>query len=211
MLNQLVARMQLDRRVHVHLYLSFFVNDPLAKVPWKLKDLAWRFSRLELFCVATEPFEHIVCVWSIDVAFVHQWKTHAKFSCGHSLNIFVLCFFLAQELAARKANHCKAVLLVPIVQLHELFIVPLGEGSLGGNVHNKSASLALHVVAEHRFIEVDVSDQDGPQLADYLALTSVLTRFPRRTEADASLSIAHLVASFFSLLTRSLALFNGLK
>ena len=50
-LDKFVAGVQLNRRVHVHLYFAFFVNDPLAKVPRQLEHSTRIFSRHQFFCV----------------------------------------------------------------------------------------------------------------------------------------------------------------
>ena len=134
-------------------------------------------------------------LWPIHITLVHQGETNAEFSRCDALDVIILCLFLIEKLATGEANHLQSVLLVPIVQLNELLIVALGEGSLRGDVDDECALLTLHEVAEHELVQVDVPYQDRPQLSDYVAHTSVLSIFPRRTEAYTCLSIAHLSSS----------------
>ena len=78
MLNELVRRVQLHCWVQVHLDATLPVNDPLAKVPRQLVDLARLFCGLKLSRVTAEPFEDVVCVRSIYHDLIHEWETHSK-------------------------------------------------------------------------------------------------------------------------------------
>lgn len=105
--------------------------------------------------------------------------------------MLIRCQLLVEELAAWKAYDLKACLLVPVVQLDHLSVVAFGEGSLGCDIGDHEALFALHEVTEHELVQVDVLDEERPQLANVLDLAFVLSLFPRRPEANASLSISH--------------------
>ena len=77
------------------------------------------------------------------------------------------------------------------MQLDHLSVVAFGEGSLGCDIGDHEALFALHKVTEHELVQVDVLDEERPQLANVLDLAFVLSLFPRRPEANASLSISH--------------------
>ena len=191
MLNELVRRVQLHCWVQVHLDATLAVNDPLAKVPRQLIDLSWPLYGLKLSRVSTEPFEDVVRVRSIDHNLVHEWETHSELLYSHFLYLLIRCQLLVEELAAREAYDLQACLLVSVVQLDHLSVVALGEGSLGCDIGDQKALLALHEVSEHELVQVDVLDKERPQLANVLNIAFVLSLFPRRPEANASLSISH--------------------
>ena len=86
----------------------------------------------------------------------------------------------------------QAILFVSLVQLDHLSVVALGEGSHGGDIGDKQALFALHEISKHILVQINVLDNDGPQSLDILALAAVIPSFPRRPEANASLSISHI-------------------
>ena len=183
--------MQLHGWIQVHLNATLAVNDPLAKVPRQLVDFAGLLDGLKLSRVATEPFEDFVSFRSIHHYLVHERETHSELLHSHFLYLLVRGQLLVEELAAGEAYDLQASLLVSIVQLDHLSVVAFGEGSLGCDIGDQEALFALHEVTEHEFVQVDVLNEERPQLADVLDLAFVLSLFPRRPEANARLGISH--------------------
>lgn len=85
----------------------------------------------------------------IHVYLVHEGEAHFELLSMHLFYLLVCLCLLVQKLAAGEADDLKALSLVASIQLHQLPVVLLGEGSLGGDVDDEGALLALHVVAEH--------------------------------------------------------------
>ena len=130
-------------------------------------------------------------VRSIHVTLLQDWKLHAEFLL-HCLFDFCVCrLFLFKELAARKADHLQATLLVPIVELYKLSVVAFCKGSLGGHIDDQSAFLPFHEVTQDELIQVQVSDDYRPEFPDKVALIPVIASLPRGPKTDASLSISH--------------------
>ena len=73
-------------------------------------------------------------VWSIYITFFHDWKLDAKFLLHCLLDLRISRLFLVKKLPARKSDHLKATLLVPIVELYKLSVVAFCKGSLGGHI-----------------------------------------------------------------------------
>ena len=117
-------------------------------------------------------------VRSVDEHLIHEWEAYFKLLDSHSLDFFVRRFFLVEELATGESYHLQTRLLVTFVQLDQLSVVAFGERSLGGDVGDQQALLALHEITKHVLAEVDVLDEERPKLASDLAIVSVLSLFP---------------------------------
>eukprot|EP00353_Schmidingerella_taraikaensis_P019477 CAMPEP_0185604834 /NCGR_PEP_ID=MMETSP0436-20130131/3586_1 /TAXON_ID=626734 ORGANISM="Favella taraikaensis, Strain Fe Narragansett Bay" /NCGR_SAMPLE_ID=MMETSP0436 /ASSEMBLY_ACC=CAM_ASM_000390 /LENGTH=99 /DNA_ID=CAMNT_0028235825 /DNA_START=1545 /DNA_END=1839 /DNA_ORIENTATION=- len=93
-------------------------------------------------------------------------EPHVELFDGHFLYLLIGGLLLIEELAAGEADDLEAGLLVSLVQLDHLSVVALGEGSLGSHIGDKQTLFTLHEVAEHVLVQVDVSHEQGPQLAN---------------------------------------------
>ena len=70
-----------------------------------------------------------MCILSINIDLVHEWKLHIELLFGFLFYYCIRVGLLLQKLVTWEAHNLKPVLLIPFVQLSQLLVVALGKGS----------------------------------------------------------------------------------
>jgi len=99
---------------------------------------------------------------------------HLEFHCVSSnklANSFLIVWFLPSKLVAGESKNFKTPGMQKIVQLHELCVIPRGQTSFGGYIHNK-AYVAFKGGKRNNFLGVDSSSR---KLKDGFDLGKILT------------------------------------
>ena len=192
MLNKLIARLDVNRGIHVHLNFAFSINNPSTEVPRKFKNSGWILLRLQFLSIAAQIHEHIMCLRTIHVYLVHEREFDTVLFGDSLLDRLVRLWFLIKKLVARECDYFETVLFVHLVQSYQRRVVLLSERSERGDIDNNHAFLIFHVIAQNRLYTVNVHDGNGPKFLHFLAFIHITASSPGSPKTNACLGVPHL-------------------
>lgn len=123
-------------------------------------------------------------VCTIDIALVHQLKLHAVSAFHVGFDPWIGERFLILELIAREPDHHKTSFSIQLIEMNQLQVVLLREGSKRSHIRDQNSFRVSDVVAHLTVVVVNVGDTDRAQLGRVLlGLEGVLPLGPEALKA----------------------------
>ena len=142
-------------------HVTLAVDEELGEVPGDLLGLLG-VARLE-GAVSAEELEDGVRLAAVHVHLRKEGERGLVLVAHEGLDLLGRAWLLAHELVGGEGEDFEAALLELLMEFHHFFVVLVSEASLGGDVDDHDALLALAEVAQLRGGPVDVRRGEGPQ------------------------------------------------